>query len=84
MSSRRQDEVQFAVENLPLVKRQGMPRERTMETDCISKISVSMCEDICTASVRGAKKNQCLIEGAISSQQSVGQFAYSNIKILNL
>ena len=61
-SSRGQDEVQFAAENLPRVKRRGMPRERTMGTDCISQISVSVCEDIYTASVRGAK-NRCLIEG---------------------
>ena len=31
-----------------------------MGTDCISKISVSVCEDIYTASVQGAK-NLCLI-----------------------
>ena len=50
--------------NLPRTKRRGVPRERTMRTGCISKISVSVSEDIYTASVRGAK-NQCLIEGVI-------------------
>ena len=41
-----------------------MPRERTMRTGCISKISVSVSEDSYTSSVRGAK-NRCLIEGVI-------------------
>ena len=27
------------------VKRRGLPQERTIRTDCISKISVSVCED---------------------------------------
>ena len=45
-SSRGQDEVQFAAENLPRVKRRGMPREITMGTDGISKIRVSVFEDI--------------------------------------
>ena len=63
--SRGQDEVvQFAAENLLRVKRRGMPRERTMGTGCISEIIVSVCEEIYTTSVRGAK-NQCLIEQVI-------------------
>ena len=39
----------FAVKtrySLPWVKRPGVPQERTMGTGCISKISVSMSEDI--------------------------------------
>ena len=57
-SFRGGDEVQFAAVNLPREKRQSLPRERTMGTGCISKISISVSEDIYTASVRGAK-NQC-------------------------
>ena len=68
---RGEDEVQCAAVNLPRAKRRGVPRERTMGTGCISKISVSVSEDIYTASVRGAK-NQCSIEGVISSQNGVG------------
>ena len=56
--------VQCAAINLPRAKRRGMPRERTMGTGCISKISVGVSEDIYTASVRGAK-NRCLIEEVI-------------------
>ena len=63
-SFRGEDEVQCAAVNLPREKRQGVPRERTMRTGCISKISVSVSEDIYTASVRGAK-NRCLTEGVI-------------------
>ena len=67
-SFRGEDEVQCAAVNLPREKRRGVPRERTMRTGCISKISVSVSvsvsEDIYTASVRGAK-NRCLTEGVI-------------------
>ena len=63
-SFRGEDEVQCAAVNLLRAKRRGVPRERTMGTGCISKISVSVSEDIYTASVRGAK-NRCLIEGVI-------------------
>ena len=65
-SFRSEDEVQCAAVNLPRAKRRGVPRERTMRTGCISKISVSVSvsEDIYTASVRGAK-NRCLTEGVI-------------------
>ena len=49
---------------MPRAKRRGVPQERTMGTGCISNISVSVSEDIYTASVRGAK-NRCLIEGVI-------------------
>ena len=45
-SFRGEDEVQCAAVNLPRVKRRGVPRERTMGTGCISKISVSVSEDI--------------------------------------
>ena len=63
-SFRGEDEVQCAAVNLPRAKRRGVPRERTMGTGCISKISVSVSEDVYTASqsVRGAK-NRCVIEG---------------------
>ena len=63
-SFRGEDEVQCAAVNLPRAKRRGVPRERTMGTGCISKISVSVSEEIYTARVRGAK-NRCLIEGII-------------------
>ena len=56
-----------------------------MGTGCISKISVSVSEDIYAASVRGTK-NRCLIEGVILSQNGVGYSSRnnSNIEILNL
>ena len=62
-SFRGEDEVQCAAVNLPRAKRRGVPRERT--NGCISKISVSVSEDIYTASVRGAK-SWCLIEGVLN------------------
>ena len=43
-SFRGEDEVQCAAVNLPRAKRRGVPRERTMGTGCISKISVSVSE----------------------------------------
>ena len=39
------DGVQLAAVNLPRVKRRGLPQERTIRTDCISKVIVIMCED---------------------------------------
>ena len=63
-SFRGEDEVQCAAVNLPRAKRRDVPRERTMGTGCISKESVSVSEDIYTASVGGAK-NRCFIEGVI-------------------
>ena len=63
-SFRGEDEVQCAAVNLPRAKRQGVPREGTMGTGCISKICISVSEDIYSASVRGVK-NRCLIEGVI-------------------
>ena len=64
-SFRGQDEVQFAAVYLPREKRRSLPRERTMGTRCISKISVSVSEDIYTASVRGAKNGASVMEGVI-------------------